>query len=316
MNFTSLTYFITLVQERTFTHAARRLHVTQQTLSAHIAQLEREIGAPLVVRRVPLSFTWTGQVFYQHALKLHKEEDAMRKALADACQEETGCLRIGIAPNREHAILPAILERYTGEHPGIRIQMTEDINRHLIQKLSEGGLDLAIVHMEQSLAGITQEAFYQEEMILLIPNQLLIGLAEAQQLPFASLLKRLSSGTSGCLAPLARAPFLLSESGTVPGRLARRLLAEADIEPFVRVSSDNLRLLLELCAAGSGLMFCPANLIARNLTKQQRQRLTRIPLRTGERLISFCYRRELHDWSLLAAFMDTARQIMHTGQDH
>lgn len=122
------------------------------------------------MRRVPLSFTWTGQVFYQHALKLHKEEDAMRKALADACQEETGCLRIGIAPNREHTILPAILKRYTREHPGIRIQMTEDINRHLIQKLSEGGLDLAIVHMEQPLAGITQEAFYQEEMVMLIPN--------------------------------------------------------------------------------------------------------------------------------------------------
>ncbi len=37
MNFTSLDYFIALVQEKSYTKAAQRLHVTQQTLSAHIA---------------------------------------------------------------------------------------------------------------------------------------------------------------------------------------------------------------------------------------------------------------------------------------
>lgn len=42
MNFQSMTYFLTLVEERNFTRAAERLHVTQQTLSGHIAAVERE----------------------------------------------------------------------------------------------------------------------------------------------------------------------------------------------------------------------------------------------------------------------------------
>ena len=41
MNFQSMTYFLTLVEERNFTRAAERLHVTQQTLSGHIAAVER-----------------------------------------------------------------------------------------------------------------------------------------------------------------------------------------------------------------------------------------------------------------------------------
>ena len=42
MNFLTIHYFLTLVEERNFTRAAERLHVTQQTLSGHIAMVERE----------------------------------------------------------------------------------------------------------------------------------------------------------------------------------------------------------------------------------------------------------------------------------
>ena len=57
MNFTSLDYFIALVQEKSYTKAAQRLHVTQQTLSAHIAALEKEMNCKLVIRQIPLDFT-------------------------------------------------------------------------------------------------------------------------------------------------------------------------------------------------------------------------------------------------------------------
>ena len=63
MNFLSMDYFVTLAQERNFTRAAEKLHITQQTLSAHIAVLEKEAGSPLFLRRVPLELTYAGKVF-------------------------------------------------------------------------------------------------------------------------------------------------------------------------------------------------------------------------------------------------------------
>ena len=45
MNFTSLAYFEMLAHERSFTKAAQRLHITQQSLSSHIAKLEKELGS-------------------------------------------------------------------------------------------------------------------------------------------------------------------------------------------------------------------------------------------------------------------------------
>ena len=53
MNFHSLDYFLVLAREKNFTRAAEALHITQQSLSAAIAALERELGCPLVVRRTP-----------------------------------------------------------------------------------------------------------------------------------------------------------------------------------------------------------------------------------------------------------------------
>ena len=45
MNFLSMKYFVVLAEEGSFTKAAEKLHVTQQTLSAHVAGLEKESGA-------------------------------------------------------------------------------------------------------------------------------------------------------------------------------------------------------------------------------------------------------------------------------
>ena len=43
MNLSSMEYFVALARERSFTKAAQQLHITQQSLSAHIAALEQEL---------------------------------------------------------------------------------------------------------------------------------------------------------------------------------------------------------------------------------------------------------------------------------
>ena len=48
MNFHSLDYFLVLAREKNFTRAAEALHITQQSLSGHIAAVEQELGAQLL----------------------------------------------------------------------------------------------------------------------------------------------------------------------------------------------------------------------------------------------------------------------------
>ena len=48
MNLQTMEYFSVLARERSFTRAAEALHITQQSLSGHIAAVEQELGAQLV----------------------------------------------------------------------------------------------------------------------------------------------------------------------------------------------------------------------------------------------------------------------------
>ena len=75
MNFSSMEYFVVLAQERNFTRAAERLHMTQQSLSSHIAAMERELGCQLFVRHIPLDFTYAGEVMLRYAGHFQKEHE-------------------------------------------------------------------------------------------------------------------------------------------------------------------------------------------------------------------------------------------------
>lgn len=62
MNFLSMEYFAVVAKHRNITHAAAELHITQQTLSAHIAAIEKELGCKLLVRKKPLGAYLCGRV--------------------------------------------------------------------------------------------------------------------------------------------------------------------------------------------------------------------------------------------------------------
>ena len=79
MNLSSFEYFTVLARERQFTKAARLLHITQQSLSAHISALEEELGCPLVIRRVPLELTYGGMTFLNYAERILNELSCMRR---------------------------------------------------------------------------------------------------------------------------------------------------------------------------------------------------------------------------------------------
>lgn len=95
MNFDSLEYFSVLARERSFTRAAESLHITQQSLSSHIAGLEKELNCQLVVRRIPLELTYAGQTFLSYAEELRRTQHAMQQEFCDISENQKGSCASG-----------------------------------------------------------------------------------------------------------------------------------------------------------------------------------------------------------------------------
>ena len=112
MNFLSMKYFTTVARIRSFTRAAAELKITQQTLSAHIAGVEKELGCTLLVRHVPLELTYAGEVFLRYAAGFQKNYEQMVMELNDISENHSGLIKDGVGYTRGLAIMPNLIDEF------------------------------------------------------------------------------------------------------------------------------------------------------------------------------------------------------------
>ena len=173
MNFHSLDYFLVLAREKNFTRAAEALHITQQSLSSHIAGLEKELGCTLLVRRTPLELTYAGRTFLRYAESIGQTRQAMEREFCDISENQKGELRVGIAYTRGRAIMPRLIPAFQRQYPNVEITLLEGSNDAIQKALLSGGIDLAIAGFPHPLPGVVLEDYYLEHIVLCLSDGLL-----------------------------------------------------------------------------------------------------------------------------------------------
>ena len=304
MNFSSMEYFIVLSKELNFTRAAEKLHLTQQSLSAHIAGLEKELGCTLLTRSPKLDLTYGGRIFLQYAQEFHKNYLAMQRQFCDISQNHRGLLRLGAATTRGRTLLPDCIAAFQQQYPNVEISLTEGSNKALIQNLLDGDLDLAIADFPKNMQGITFQDFYKEEIALTLSKKLF------SQIYGIGLEQVLQEFQAGHFAELARCPIVLGDEDDIDGRMGLRLLKANHIsQPLIRARSHNVGMLLTLCTKGIGACFCPLNLMEHNLSAGEKTALYIFPLGPKASYpIRFGCKETTYSWSIIQLFMECAKK--------
>lgn len=302
MNFDSLGYFLALAREKNFTRAAETLHITQQSLSSHIANLERELNCTLVVRRTPLELTFAGRTFLRYAESIRETKQALQRELCDISENQRGELRIGIAYTRGRAIMPRLIPAFQREYPNVEILLREDSNDALQKLLLEGGIDLAVAAFPRALPDIVLEDYYTEDVVLCLSDPLLKRCG-------IDLSAHRAEIAAGDLHALRACPFVLGSAEDIGGRIGRALLRSSGFTPLSRAASENVETLLALCVQGVGACFCPSNLLDTALPPAQLAQLHILPLCSKASYpICFGYLKRSYQWSVIAEFIRIARE--------
>lgn len=144
MHFDTLYEFIELGNCLSFSKAAQKLYISQPTLSSHITELEKEIGAKLVTRERPVKLTAAGRLFYQNAntlVELYDETIEACKGL-DA-SNELGSLTIKIAYAFEVVKTPMrkLIASFRKEHPSIDVTVISGETGSLVDDLKLGKIN-------------------------------------------------------------------------------------------------------------------------------------------------------------------------------
>ena len=105
INFLNLEYFLAVAEELNITRAAKRLYISQQSLSSHISNLEKEFDVQLFNRTMPLTLTYAGRALKVRAKQMLDLKDETYRELADIKDFTTGQLSIGISHTRGRFLL-------------------------------------------------------------------------------------------------------------------------------------------------------------------------------------------------------------------
>jgi len=134
--------FARVVEDRSFSGAARRLGLSKSVVSKRVAQLERSVGVRLLNRTTrALSVTEAGAIFYDHCARIAEELEAAKLAVGRLNTVPRGLLRltVPVAFGRLH-VAPA-LPHFLARHPEVKIDMA---TTDRFVDLAEEGYDLAI----------------------------------------------------------------------------------------------------------------------------------------------------------------------------
>lgn len=162
-------YFVALFEEQSITKSAQRLHVVQPAVSMQIRRIELDHGIPLFDRTSSGVYpNEAAKSVYPACLSVLKKVEAIRDTLRGFSGSLTGTLAIGIPPSIAQGILPSVLENFHMAYPDIHLSICEGYSAHLIDRLLQGDLDLAILSEEDGDVRLQCQPIFTEELRVLV----------------------------------------------------------------------------------------------------------------------------------------------------
>lgn len=247
-----LQYLKLLSDHGSFSRAAEAAHVTQPTLSAGIAELEKILGAPVVDRaRSGVILTAAGEEAVRRARAILDQAEDLVQAAQGAGQPLSGRFRLGVIPTVAPFLLPRALPVLRERFPKLRLFLREDLTHRLIASLKAGALDAALIALPYDMTGLAWAHVEDDELLAAVPNGHPI-LKQAKVNPES----------------LAPSDLILLEDGHC---LRDHALAACGLEP-PRASDEetfaatSLPTLVQMVGSGLGVSFLPAMAVQAGLT--------------------------------------------------
>jgi DNA-binding transcriptional LysR family regulator len=283
-----------VAREGSFGRAAEALGYTQSAISQQIATLERIVGERLVERPGGprrISLTEAGGLLLRHAEAVTARLEAAHADLVALHDGEAGTLRVGIYQSVGARILPALMQRFIADWPGVDLHLVEvnsDSEPDIVGRIERGELDLAFWVMplgEGPLAGVE---LLRDEYVLVVPAS--SELADRESAGLADLGDALLIGNQQCRTTLQ----------------AEEALRLSGLEPRVAFRSDDNGTVQNLVAAGLGVA-----LVARLTVDETdpRIRIVAVDPPLPPRRIALAWHRDRHRTPAARAFVELAAEV-------
>jgi DNA-binding transcriptional LysR family regulator len=249
MTLRQLAYWLAVVDEGSFTRAAKNMRVSQPSLSQQIRALEAELGGELL-ERLPRSvrLTAAGKAFLPHARTAVRSADRAARAARNALQQELGELEICTVRSIAVGLLPELIRAWHQRGHGRVVRLHEYAHRRLVEEAMRQGVgDVGIGPAPRQWSGPVRKLGW-EEFVVVLPHT-----------------DQLATRSSLPLSALAARDWVVFPRDHGLNDLVTTACQAAGFEPTRAVETSQVESAARLAAAGVGPAMVPENIVPEGL---------------------------------------------------
>lgn len=248
MDLNHVAAFVRVVQDGTFTAAARALGLPKSSVSRSIAQLEQDLGVRLLHRTTrKIHLTDAGTAFHNRVSRALSDIDEATSAASDLQHELRGPIRVTSPVDLGVAAVASIVSRFVKRHPEIHVEVR--LSSRVVDLVTEN-FDLAV-----RAGPIRDETLVARR----VANMGLYLCASRRYIERRGMPKSIEElADHDCLV-------LRTDSGTLPWKLVSTSGQEVTVNPQGHIAADDISFLKKAALAGAGIGLFPDFLVPREV---------------------------------------------------
>lgn len=159
--------FLKLEATASFRDAALDLGVSQPAFSRTIQQIEARLGVRLFDRDTRhVRLTAAGERLRPIAIRLLKDHDESFSDFEAYVEGRAGRVRVAALPSVAATLLPAAIRRFRKTHPGVTVDIWEDVGAPVHRVVEDGDADIGIAPPPSEKRGLNFRQIYQDRLVL------------------------------------------------------------------------------------------------------------------------------------------------------
>ena len=171
MNLKQLEAFVQVAEGGSFSKAAKELFLTQPTISAHIASLEKELNVRLFVRNTKeVALSDDGKDLYKYARQIVDLEKKIEERFGGKDTGEKHCITIAASTIPAQYLLPKVLIRFNERYPEEQIKIIETDSTKVVTQIVEHMADVGFTGTVLEKKHCKYIPFYKDELVIITPN--------------------------------------------------------------------------------------------------------------------------------------------------
>ncbi|WP_373778568.1 LysR family transcriptional regulator [Glaesserella sp.] len=256
MEFRQFKYVLKVAEERNFSVAAKKLFISQPSLSQFIQKVEEQVGAPLFDRSVsPLKLTYIGRLYVENAKAIMDLQYQFEQQVDDVLNTKQGKVIVGSSPFRSAYLLARMLPVFYQQYPNIEVSLKEDNTQNLEDLALAGETDISLSLLPVNEQLFDYEFLFEEKILLALPPDHFV----AKQL-------RLKAGDHSytpqiSLDILKDTPFIQMNKNHKLHQLLNKCCEQAGFSPNVVFQTGSMTTAQALSGAGIGATLLPETLV-------------------------------------------------------